>query len=108
MGTVSNVVLTWTPPSAVGPTGPVVSFNVYRAPATGGAVVQIAKALPAATLTYSDPIVDLVAGTAYRYWVTCVDASGNESGPAQAGSISIPFVATVGPNPPADASVALQ
>ena len=59
-------------------------YNVYRAPAAGGAFVKLNAAGP---LPWDNPAYDdttATAGVAYAYRVTAVDFAGNESAPATA------------------------
>lgn len=82
--------VTWTPPASSA-ASLVVSYNVYRAPETGG----FALLDPAPFFRSSDPGGDvfkdstLKPGTTYRYRVTAVDLFGRESLPTPPITLSL-------------------
>ncbi len=70
-----KITLSWHP--AADQTDPAVSYNVYRS-TNGGAFVEIAAGLTA--VSYVDATTQNTV--AYAYYVTSVDAAGNESVPS--------------------------
>lgn len=79
------VELTWTAPAD--PSDPIVGYNVYRA-VSGGTAYLILNSAVNETTTYSDSTVK--SGESYVYYVTSVDADGNQSSPSNTWSTSIP------------------
>ncbi|HEX4005036.1 MAG TPA: choice-of-anchor D domain-containing protein [Acidobacteriaceae bacterium] len=72
-----KVVLNWkTPPKSA---DPVAGYRVYRAANGIGAFALLSP--PISATTYTDTTA--VSGNAYKYYVTCVDAWGNESAPTR-------------------------
>ncbi|HKO17385.1 MAG TPA: choice-of-anchor D domain-containing protein [Acidobacteriaceae bacterium] len=80
-----QVDLVWTAPSSS--TDPVVGYNVYRA-ASGSSSYQRLNSTVETATTYADN--NVANSTSYTYYVTSVDASGNESSPSPAYSAAIP------------------
>jgi hypothetical protein len=66
---------------------PVAGYKIYRA-VIGSATYQVLNAAVDTATTYADTSV--ANGTGYNYYVTSVDAEGNESGPSNIYSVIIP------------------
>lgn len=80
-----QVNLTWTAPT--NSPDPVAGYNVYRAP-SGSSSYQLLNTSVETAAAYTDTTVQ--NGTTYNYYVESVDASGNQSGPSNTYSASIP------------------
>jgi hypothetical protein len=79
-----NVALSWDAPT--NSTDPIAGYRVYRALRGAGSLEQLDASTSTAT-TYVDTSV--VSGTSYDYYVTCVDAWGNESAPSNVFSVTV-------------------
>ena len=80
-----QVNLAWNAP--INPVTPVAGYNVYRA--TGGSSsYQLLNISPNQATSYTDSAVQ--SSTSYSYYVTAVDAQGNQSGPSNIATVNIP------------------
>jgi hypothetical protein len=66
---------------------PAAGYNVYRGTGSGSGYEELNDSVAAST-SYTDNSVQ--DGTTYSYYVTSVDASGNESGPSNIYRVTIP------------------
>jgi len=80
-----EVDLTWDAPTVS--TDPVAGYDIYRAP-SGSSSYQLLNSAVDASTAYTDTTV--ANGTAYQYYVTSVDAEGNQSAPSNIFTITIP------------------
>jgi hypothetical protein len=80
-----EVDLNWDAPSSS--SDPVAGYNIYRA-VSGSATYELLNSTADGSTAYTDTTV--VAGTAYIYYVESVDAEGNQSGPSNTYSVTIP------------------
>ena len=80
-----EVDLNWDAPS--NSADPVAGYNIYRA-AAGSSTYELLNSTVNVPTTYADTTV--VDGTAYSYYVESVDAEGNQSGPSNIYSVTIP------------------
>jgi Abnormal spindle-like microcephaly-assoc'd, ASPM-SPD-2-Hydin len=78
-----QVNLTWDAPT--NPSDPVASYNIYRA-VSGSSTYQVLNS--STSTSYTD--MSVANGTSYSYYVESVDASGNQSGPSNVFSATIP------------------
>jgi hypothetical protein len=83
--TAYQVNLTWNAPAIS--TDPVAGYNVYRAD-NGSSSYQLLNSSVDATTAYSDTSVQ--SASSYSYYVESVDAQGNQSGPSNTYTVSIP------------------
>ena len=79
-----EVVLTWQAPASSG--DPVAGYFIWRS--TTGADYQLLNAAPSTSTVYVDRGVR--PSTVYDYYVTSVDAEGNQSAPSNTWSVAIP------------------
>lgn len=84
-GETVSVLLSWNAPTSS--TDAVVSYNVYRAASGSSSYSRINSSTETAT-TYTDATI--ASSTTYEYYVTSVDAQGNESTPSNTASATIP------------------
>jgi hypothetical protein len=84
-GALYNVLMSWTAPSSS--SDPVVGYNVYRATGTSTSF-QLLQPSDVSQTTFTDS--GLLSGSSYTYYVTSVDASGNESVPSATAAANIP------------------
>ena len=77
--------LTWDAPSSSGE--PVVGYDIYRAASGSSSYERLNSGVNAPT-SYSDTTV--ATGAGYQYYVTSVDAAGNQSAPSNTFSLTIP------------------
>lgn len=80
-----QVNLTWTAPSSS--SDPVAGYKVYRE-ASGGSSYQLLNASAITATSYTDTTVQ--DGATYNYYVESVDAQGNQSGPSNTYTVTIP------------------
>jgi fibronectin type 3 domain-containing protein len=80
-----SVNLTWDAPTDSA--DPVATYNVYRA-VSGSTSYTVIGSTTSSSTAYSDSTV--ASGTTYVYYVTGVDAEGNESAPSNVYSATIP------------------
>lgn len=80
-----TVLLNWDAPASS--TDAVVGYNVYRTTSGSSSYSRINSGTETTT-TYTDTTIQ--ASTTYEYYVTSVDASGNESVPSNTASATIP------------------
>ncbi len=80
-----EVSLTWDAPAES--SDPVAGYNVYRA-ISGSSTYELLSSLIDAATSYTDSSV--ANNTSYTYYVESVDAEGNESGPSNTFTISVP------------------
>jgi hypothetical protein len=80
-----EVDLSWDAP--ISSSDPVAGYNIYRA-VSGSSTYALLNSTADGSTTYADTTV--VGGTAYIYYVESVDAEGNQSGPSNTYSVTIP------------------
>lgn len=81
-----KVVLTW---SYTQGSDAATGFYVFREASGATTYTQLnATAIPVGTLTYTDSTVS--ASTTYLYYVTAVDANGNQSAPSNTYTAAVP------------------
>ncbi len=80
-----QVDLSWEAPA--NPTVPVTGYKIYRE-VSGGSSYELLNTTVDSLTAYSDTTV--ADGTAYTYYVTSVDASGTQSAPSNAYTVTIP------------------
>ncbi len=85
-GNAMMVVLNWDAPSNTS-SDTIAGYNIYRAMGSNSAYSRINSGAIGA-VTYTDTA--LKAGTTYMYYVTSVDAAGNESVPSNTATAAIP------------------
>lgn len=84
-GVLHQVALTWDAPTSS--PDPVAGYNIYRATGTSSSYTLVNPSIDTLT-SYTDTTV--IASTAYTYYVESVDASGNQSGPSNSVSVTVP------------------
>jgi hypothetical protein len=80
-----SVDLSWNAPSST--SVPVAGYDVYRE-VSGGSSYQMLNSSVESSTSYTDSTVK--SGTSYSYYVVSVDASGNQSGPSNVFTVSVP------------------
>jgi hypothetical protein len=83
--TTTQVDLNWNAPSNAA--DPATGYNIYRAVSTT-TNYQLLNSTPETATTYQD--MTAVAGTSYSYYVVSVDANGEESGPSNPFTVTVP------------------
>jgi hypothetical protein len=80
-----EVEMSWEAPESSA--DPVAGYNIYRT-VSGSSTYQLLNSSVDSPTTYVDTTV--ASGTGYNYYVTSVDAEGNESAPSNIYSVTIP------------------
>ena len=88
VGTTYKASLTWSAP--ISSSDPVYGYDIYKAPVSSGSYSLI-NSNPEINTTYIDNS-QLEFSTSYEYFITSVDAEGNQSVSSNIATVTIPFV----------------
>jgi hypothetical protein len=80
-----NIGLTWSAPSGLSTS--IAGYQVYRSSSTGSEFLLLTTSINEQT-SFTDS--DVEAGTTYKYYVTTVDALGNQSLPSNIAEVAVP------------------